>query len=133
MSSRKHILVVLMDTGHDTEEWTRWNIDHARDMVTTTPGFLAARTYKVRPDYATIHPESLATRPPYDLVNYYELDERGLEYVLNRKPELGEGPGGGSRPFPAPLGPHLGDGYLLEAVCEEFTPPGSELEGDHDE
>jgi len=120
----EHVLLVMMDTGENTEAWTKWNIDHARDMVETTPGFVTARTYRVRPDYAGDHPEAAATRPPYDLVNYYELDS--LDFVLNRRPVMGEGPAGGSRPFPAPLGPYLGDGYLLEGLCEEVTQGATE-------
>ncbi|WP_084396580.1 hypothetical protein [Henriciella aquimarina] len=116
----KYKLVVLMDVPEDLYgEWADWNRDHARDMVNA--GFISGQTFKVRPDYEGNHPEALPFVPPYSMVNIYEVDEPMLEtMLLTKTPEMGQGPAGGSRPFPSPLGKHMGDGYLLEPDSEAF-------------
>ena len=121
-----YIVLALMDTRDKTEEWTEFHVEHVEDMVRNVPGFLASRVYRVRPDFTAAHPETLPTRPPYDLVTYYELDQRGVDFVTTRRPAPEEGPAGGSRPFPGPLGPHMGDSYLLEAVSQLFVAPASD-------
>lgn len=100
-------------------DWADWNDEHARDMVKA--GFISGQTWWVRPDYTRNHPEALPTRPPYNMVQMYEVDEQMLQTMLVKKtPEMGRGPAGGTRPFPSPLGKNMGDGFLLEPIYEAF-------------
>lgn len=106
------------------DEWADWNTEHARHMVEA--GFISGQTLRVRPDYSRNHPEALPTRPAYSMVNFYEVGQDMLDALLVTKaPETGQGPTGGTRPFPSPLGPNMGDGFLLEPLYDKITGPAS--------
>jgi len=116
----KYLLITLMEVPPElSDEWTDWFVEHARDMV-TAPGFLSGQTYRVRTDYSYIHPESLPDRPPYTMVNVYEVDDRAVQTTLAGTPKTGGGPTVTKRPFPSPLGETRADTYLMEPISERY-------------
>jgi hypothetical protein len=121
--SRKYIVTIFVDSGDKSEEWAQWNKDHTADLV-KLPGFVASRAYRVRNDYLYRHPETFDTQPPYDFMNYYEVDEEGLKTLTTIPRPVGDPPAGGTRPFPTPLGPFVGHAYLWEALADENRAPG---------
>ena len=119
---RKYIVTVFVDTGDKTEEWAEFAKEHTADLI-KVPGFLASRAYLARGDYVGGHPETFGTRPPYDLMTYYEVDDEGLHNLTTVRREAGDAPKGGTRPFPSPLGPYVGHSYLWEALADENRKP----------
>jgi hypothetical protein len=111
----KHILVALSadppGLGAELEQWSK---DHVQHMV-HLPEFTTAQAFRAHPRHNFVFPETRATRPPYQNLCIYELDENQIESFLN--PNVGDmeppqPPGG--------VGPHRPDGYLFVAVSPEY-------------
>jgi len=115
----RYFVTALTNTGDKSEEWAQWCKDHVATMI-KMPTHLGSRAYRSRPDFSYGHPETFATRPDYDLLTLYEVNEEGVKLMTTARREVGTPPQGGSRPFPGPLGPHVGDTYLWEAVSPHY-------------
>ena len=122
MEDRKYIVTIFVDSGDKTEEWVEWNKSHTAKLA-KLPGFVSSRAYRIRKDYVGGHPEAFESTPPYDLMNFYEVDEEGLKTLTTVPREVGEGPMGGDRAFPTPLGPFVGHAFMWEALADENRNP----------
>jgi hypothetical protein len=113
----KHILVVLSaDPPGQGAELEGWSKEHVHHMV-EIPGFKTAQAYRFHPEHTFVFPEAAATRPPYQNLIIYELDEEAVEAFLHPDPAT-------MAPPPTPpggIGPHRPDGYLFVATTPEFT------------
>lgn len=119
----RYIATIFTNTGDKKEEWTQWNKDHVADMI-KLPGIIACQAFQVRNDFLYRHDEATPTQPPYDAMNWYEFDDEGLKFMTSVRRELGTPPAAGTRDFPTPLGPYVGDSFLWESISQEFRDPG---------
>lgn len=118
-TSATRYVTVLTDTSANPEEWRQWGQDHAANTI-SLPIFTSTQAFGVRPDFSAAHPESESTRPPYKLMTFYEITDAGFEHLMNDVREMDDGPEAGTRTFPSPLGKHVGDTFMWEAISPRF-------------
>lgn len=116
---KKRFVTVLTNTAENREDWPQWGIDHVADMI-SEPIFCGTQAFKVRPDFSYGHKEVLETQPPYDLLTFYEINDEGFEFLTTKTRPIGAPPEAGTRAFPSPLGQHVGDTYMWEAISPEY-------------
>lgn len=118
-ASKNRFVTVLTNTDGNPEEWPQWGIDHVGDMI-KEPIFTGTQALKARSDFSYAHQDTLETQPPYKLLTFYEVNDFGAEFLSTHKREIGAGPEAGTRHFPSPLGQHVGDTYMWEAISPEY-------------
>ena len=117
--SRTRYITVFTNIAGNPEEWPQWGADHVADMI-ASPSFCGTQALIARKDFSFAHKETLEVQPPYDLLTLYDLTDEGFEFMTTRSRPAGSPPEAGTRRFPSPLGQHVGDSFLWEAMTPQY-------------
>lgn len=118
-ASKRRFVTVLTNTDENPQEWPQWGADHVADMI-REPIFIGTQAFVARPDFSYAHQDTAESQPPYKLLTFYEVNDHGAEFLSTHTREIGAGPEAGTRHFPSPLGRHVGDTYMWEAISPEY-------------